>query len=104
MSNPANFDLELERLKEVATDRWLMQQSLDFSAFQRLYAYLAEKSEVLKAEYVVSKQVLRVVLDASNALESAGENKLAGEFMILLGLISRNEAVNDRRPGVPRII
>lgn len=104
MSNPANFDLELERLKEAATDKWLMQQSLDLSAFQRLYAYLAEKSEVLKAEYVVSKQILRVMLDASNALESANENKLAGEFMMLLGLISRDEAANDRKPGVPRIV
>ena len=104
MDNPANFDLELERLKEAATDKWLMQQSLDLSAFQRLYAYLAAKSEVLKAEHVVSKQVLRVVLDASNALENSGESQLAREFMMLLGLISRNEAANDRKPGVPRIV
>lgn len=104
MDNPANFDLELESLKEAATDRWLMQQSLDFSAFQRLYAYLAARSEVLKDENVVSKQILRVVLDASNALEDSGESKLATEFMVLLGLISRNEAANDRKPGVPRIV
>ncbi|KUM53571.1 hypothetical protein [Rheinheimera sp. EpRS3] len=104
MSNSANFDLELESLKEAATDKWFMQQSLDFAAFQRLYAYLANKSEVLKAEYVVSKQIIRVMLDASNALESANEKKLAGEFMMLLGLISRNEAANDRKPGVPRIV
>ena len=104
MSNLANFDLELESLKEAATDKWLMQQSLDLSAFQRLYAYLAKKSEVLKAEYVVSKQIIRVMLDASNALESANENKLAGEFMMLLGLISRDEAANDRKPDVPRIV
>ncbi len=104
MSEPSNFDLELERLKEGATDKWLMHQSLDLSAFQKLYAYLAAKSEVLKAEYVVSKQVLRVLLDASSALEDAGESKHAGEFMLLLGLISRNEAANDRRPGVPRIV
>ncbi len=104
MSNPANFDLELDSLKEAATEEWLVQESLDLGAFQKLYAYLAAKSVVLKAEYVISKQVLRVVLDASNALEDAGENKLAGDFMMMLGLISRNEAPNDRKPGVPRII
>ncbi|MFO1367956.1 MAG: hypothetical protein U1F46_03100 [Marinagarivorans sp.] len=104
MSNPANFDLELESLKEAATDKWLMQQSLDLSAFQTLYAYLAKKSEVLKAEYVVSKQIIRVMLDASNVLETANEKKLAGEFMMLLGIISQDEAAIDYKPGVPRIV
>lgn len=32
MDNPSNFDLKLDSLKKSATDKWLMQQSLDVAA------------------------------------------------------------------------
>lgn len=104
MSDPNNFDLELESLKEAATDKWLMQQSLDIAAFDNLYACLSAKSEAVKTEYVVSKQMLRTILDAFNALEDAGKSAQAQKFMVLLGLISRNEAASDRKPGIPRVL
>jgi len=48
MSNPNNFDFKLEDLKEAFTDKWLMQQSLDMTAFDDLLSYLENKSELLK--------------------------------------------------------
>ena len=104
MSNPNNFDLELKELKEAATDKWLMQQSLDSAAFESLFTYLEQKSELLKDQSTVSKQIVQVILDAFNALEAAGNIKQANKFMVLLGLIVRNESASDRKPGVPRII
>lgn len=104
MINPNNFDLELESLKEASTDKWLMQQSLDLSAFDKLLTYLEDRSKLLKEHSSVSKQILKVILDASNALESAGNSDLANKYMYLLGLIVRNEAASDRQPNVPRII
>ncbi|WP_144394613.1 hypothetical protein [Pleionea sediminis] len=104
MSNQNNFDLELKELKEATTDKWLMQQSLDLAAFESLYTYLEQKSELLKDQSTVSKQLVQVILDAFNALESAGNIQQANKFMVLLGLIVRNEAASDRKSGVPRII
>ncbi len=104
MSNPNNYDLKLQELREASTDKWLMQQSLDSNAFNELLIYLEKKSELLKDQSTISKQIVQTIMDASSALESAGENNQANKFMALLGLIARNEAANDRKPGVPRII
>lgn len=104
MSNLNNYDLELQEFREASTDKWLMQQSLDTDAFNNLLTYLEQKSELLKDQSTISKQVVQVILDASSVLESAGDIGLANKFMVLLGLISRNEAASDRKPGVPRIV
>lgn len=63
-----------------------------------------KKSEFLKDKSAISKQIVQVILDAVDVLEFVGENDKAHEFMFLLGLVVRNEAPNDRQPGVPRII
>lgn len=104
MSNPNNYDLKLRELREASTGKWLMQQSLDAHAFNELLAYLEKKSELLKDQSTISKQIVQTIMDASSALESAGENNLANKFMVLLGVIVRNETASDRKPGVPRII
>jgi hypothetical protein len=104
MSNPNNYDLKLQELKEASTDKWLMQQSLDSNAFNSLLGHLQKKSELLKEQSTISKQIVQIILDASNALESAGEKELANKFMVLLGLIVRDEAASDRQPGMPRIM
>lgn len=104
MSNPNNYDLKLQELREASIDKWLMQQSLDSNAFNDLLTYLEKKSELLKEQSTISKQIVQIIMDASNSLESAGKNGLAHKFMVLLGLIVRNEAENERKSGVPRII
>ncbi len=104
MSNLNNYDLELQALKEASTDKWLMQQSLDIAAFEELYSYLKAKSELLISSSTISKQLVQTVLDASNALETADQEKHANKFMVLLGLIVRNEATSDRKAGVPIVI
>lgn len=43
MSNPNDYDLKLQELKEAATDKWLMQNLLDLNAFNDLLAYLQKK-------------------------------------------------------------
>lgn len=104
MSNPNNFDLKLEKLNEASTGKWLMQESLDLAAFSDLLSYLESKSELLKDQSTISKQIVKAILDASSSLESAGNSGMANSFMILLGVIVRNETASDRKSGVPRII
>lgn len=104
MSNPNNFDLMLQDLKKASTDKWLMQQSLDSEAFDNLYSYIEKKSELLKGQSTISKQVVQTILDATNALGVGGNSAQANKFMLLLGVIVRNEEASDRQSGVPRIM
>ena len=84
----------------------------DLAAFQALYTYLCAKATAIKAEHVVSKQVLLTLLRVSDDLRSrADHNKavrqnlyLAADFIMLLGLIASGEDRSDRGSDVPRII
>ncbi|ANJ74004.1 hypothetical protein K6V72_09700 [Ralstonia insidiosa] len=66
-----------------------------------------------EAGYVVSKHVVRCVLDARQAVLENTPHVLvvdersaamADKFLNLLGRIALSEAPSDRLPGVPRII
>jgi len=109
--SPGNFDLDLENLYEKSVGQ-LLTDHFDLSAFDAFYARLCEKSELIKSEHVVSKQVLHYLLSAQQAVESRAAYlpavrqhiSLAGKFAGLLGLISIGEAHSDRIPGVPRSV
>ena len=87
-------------------------QVFDLSAFRKLREYLSAKSEHIKAEHVVSKQVVNTLLSAAQAIENSAEHVpgarenggLAQEFRYMLGLIAIGEAPSDRQPGKPRIL
>ncbi|WP_459204627.1 hypothetical protein [Ralstonia pseudosolanacearum] len=107
------ISVSLAELYEASIGRFRKVEIFDASAFQALYDYVALKAESMKDEYVVSKQVLRCVLDARQAvLENTQHVLVAGErsaamadrFLNLLGMIALGEAPSDRRPRVPRII
>src|SRR5688572_2781854 len=110
--NASDYDLKLEELSEAAVGRLLTVEVFDLGAFARLREYLSAKSELIKADYVVSKQVVKVLLNAAGAIENgakyvpgARENlALANECRKLLWLSSIGEAPSDRQPGKPRII
>lgn len=104
MSNPNYFDTELEDLIDRSTGKWLKQQALDVDSFGVLLAYLEKKSESIKSQSAISKQVVKTILDAANSLESAGNVELASKFTYLLGLMAIGESANERKPGVPRIV
>jgi len=92
--------------------RLLASDSFDLAAFDALYNYLGQKAEALKSEYVISKQVLSCLRNASKAIRNqaphvaaARENlRLADKFEMLLDLMIIGESPRDRQPGVPRIV
>ncbi|WP_115561025.1 hypothetical protein [Xanthomonas arboricola] len=109
--SPSDFDLELEELHRRSVGRLLAADTFDKPAFEALKAFLCAKAELLKAEHVVSKQIVHCLLSASRAIESragyvsqARDNiAMSNEFFMLLGLIAIGEGCNDRKPAVPRV-
>jgi hypothetical protein len=104
----SDFDLELEDLWKRSAGRLMAAEVFDAAAFTSLLRYLAGKAEAIKAEHVVSKQVLHCILWAVKALEGgrslpAEAMPLTSELYMLLDLIAIGEAPSDRKPGVPRV-
>jgi hypothetical protein len=108
----SDYDLTLKDLREASVGRLLAAQEFDLDAFRKLKDYLSAKSEHIKAEHVVSKQVVDTLLSAAHAIENSSEHvpgvrenrRLAQEFHFMLGLIAIGEAPSDRRPAKPRIL
>ena len=106
------FDLELQSLKERSIDRLLMADVFDLPAFERLLTHLDAKAATLRDGYVIPKQFLACLRDASASIISRAEyvaearaNKaLAARFDLLLDLTIRGETLAGRTPGVPRVI
>lgn len=109
---PNDYDLDLEELASDATGRLLTSERFDLVAFVALYDHLCQRAEALKSEYVISKQVLGCLRNASQAIRNqapyvpgARENlHFADKFEMLLDLIIIGERRRDRQPGVPRIV
>lgn len=105
MRNPNDFDLKLKDLSENSIGKFRKLQDFDSDAFELLYSHLVLKTEQLKSQSVISKQILSVVLDACNAIEESDTSgRLKAKFSMLLPLMAINESPCDRVPGVPRII
>ena len=66
----SDYDLELQELHRKSVERLLGAEVFDKQAFDALRAYLCEKAEHIKAEHVVSKQVLDCLLSAWRTIES----------------------------------
>lgn len=109
---PRDFDPQLDELDQRATLRLLAAETFDISAFTDLWDYLSQKAEVIKRDYVISKQVLGSLRNAANAIRNqapyvplARENMaLADKFEMLMDLMIIGESPSDRIPGMPRII
>jgi len=107
----SDFDLQLQELHQKSVHRLIAAEVFDLDAFNELKRYLCEKSNAIKHEHVVSKQVISILLDAAGIIESRAEFMpevrqqlpLANDFHMLLGLIAIGEAWGDRIPGVPRV-
>ena len=107
-----NFDVELDEHRRRSIERFACAETLDLKAFQSLHDYLCRKSEELRAEYVVSKQILACLSEASGYIRSRAEYlpevrehlSIAEDFELLLDLIIAGEAWSDRTHGSPRII
>jgi hypothetical protein len=107
-----DYDLTLEELVTNSTMRLLASESFDLASFNALYDYLCQKAEILRAEYVISKQVLDSLRMASKAIrnqapyvaDARANLGLADKFEMLLDLMIIGETPRDRTPGTPRII
>jgi len=108
---PSDFDPALEELYRLSVGRLMAVEVFDLPAFERLKAYLTEKSELIKGEHVISKQVAYCLLSAAQVVESRAEHvpgvreslKLASDFHWILGVLAWGHACSDYKPGVPRI-
>ena len=108
----SEYDLKLESLHSNSVGRLSLADTFSPAAFDELYQYLCKKAELLKPEYVVSKQIIAVIISAQRAIENSaaynteGRNHqaMANQFATLLDLIARSEAPSDRVPGVPRVV
>jgi hypothetical protein len=108
----SDLDTELEELRRKSVGRLISAEVFDVSAFSALKAHICEKAELIKAEHVVSKQVVACLLEAASVIESraayvegAKNNAhLANDFRMVLALIAAGEGCNDRKPGVPRVV
>ena len=108
----SDFDLELADIHQRSVGRLLSAELFDEAAFTRLYDHLALKAEQIKAEHVVSKQVLSCLLSVEDAIRSRAEYvpaaregiPMIAKFTMLLGLIAIGESPADRIPGQPRIV
>lgn len=107
-----DFDTELQALREKSVDRLLMAEVFDAGAFDDLLRYLDHKAQLLRSEYAISKQVLACLRGASEAILSRAEYvpavkthiEKAARFSMLLDLMIIGETLEDRSPGVPRVI
>lgn len=107
-----DYDLELEELQRRSVERLFSAESFDAAAFAALREHICGKAEALRNEFVISKQMLSCLRDASKAIRSraeyipaARENlRVADDFEMLLDLLIAGEGCQDRQPGVPRII
>lgn len=105
-----DFDLELQDLHSRSVGKLMAAEVFDKEAFDALKSYLCAKAELLKSEYVISKQILDCLLSAWRVIESRAEYiaeakkhaAMANEFFMLMDLIVIGEGCNDRKPGVPR--
>jgi hypothetical protein len=110
--NANDFDLELQELERLSTVKLLALDRLDPLAFVSLKQYLCGKAELLRKEYVVSKQILGAIRGAASAIRNHVEFtpnesehlSLANEFEMLLDLMIRGEGCSDRQSGVPRVL
>jgi hypothetical protein len=106
----SDFDLELQELHQKSVHRLIAAEIFDAEAFNHLKRYLCDKSNYIKQEHVISKQVVSIILEAAGIIESRAEYMpsvrehlpLANDFHMLLGRIAIGEAWGDRTPGVPR--
>lgn len=110
MSDHLNFDVELQALRERAVDRLMQAEVFDRTPFEALIQYLDRKAAELREEYVIPKQVLACLRDASGAIRSRAEYvpavklhvEIANQFDMLLDLMMIGETLGDR--GKPRVV
>ena len=106
-----HYDLELEELTRNSVGRLRTSEVFDPQAFYDLKAYIWSKSEALRDESTISKQLLKCLRDATEVItiradylpEAKEHLAMAYEFMHILDCLILGEVQSDRTPGVPRI-
>lgn len=104
----------LHLLKQQTTDSvypLILEKKVDETAFEKLTRFLENMTITLKNEDYIFKTLLREILLASNAIKTENEemnsdylNEIAKKIDKCMFLIIAGKSINDRKPGVPRII
>jgi hypothetical protein len=71
----SDFDSELEEPIRASVGRLMAVEVFDRAAFDRLKSHLVEKSEHIKGEHVISKQVVKALLKTSRIFESRADKR-----------------------------
>ena len=104
MTDSANDDSELLKLRELSIEKWLNDNAVDLDAFENLFNYIESRRSELKQGDEISKQVVKTMLEASNILLAAGNTLQSNRFFYTLGSILTNGESSEIKPGQPRII
>ena len=107
-----HFDLALEELTDRSVGKLLKTDVFDESAFDALREHIWRKSEGLKQETCISKQILSSLRSASNAINGRADHlpvtgnpvRWARDFEEMLDRLIAGEVRSDRKPGIPRLI
>src|SRR5688572_12753495 len=70
----SDYDSTLDELYVASVGRLMAVEVFGLNAFEKLKSYLAEKSELIKKEHVISKQVAYCLLMAAQVIESRAEH------------------------------
>ena len=88
-------------------------QGVNASAFERVYALAVELMRSYKGKDLVSKSLLNELYTTSRVIRAESVHgkidrqvleQMADKLEMCFGLLLLNEAPEDRKPGVPRII
>jgi len=107
-----HFDIELDELTYRSVGQLITAERFDAAAFDALEDYIWMKAERLRSDFVLSKQLLKTLRSAAQAIRNRAESLSAArqqlhradDFDRLLDRLTAGEVRNDRTPGVPRIV
>lgn len=101
-------------LKQKTTDAiypLILEIKIEKFALEQLVFFLEESTRVLKNDRFIDKEILQEIVSSSISIKAEAERvdsiflkEIGNKLDKCLNLIIIGESIDDRKPGVPRII
>jgi len=101
-------------LKQKTTDAiypLILERKIEEFALEQLVFFLEESTRVLKNDRFIYKEILQEIVSSSTSIKAEAERvdsiflkEIGSKLDKCLNLIIIGESIDDRKPGVPRII
>lgn len=101
-------------LKQKTTDAMyppILERKIEEFALEQLVFFLEESTRVLKNDRFIDKEILQEIVSSSISIKAEAERvdsiflkEIGSKLDKCLNLIIIGESIDDRKPGVPRII